>query len=136
MDQMMVEALTMADQALGATKKEEDLIMAGEANLMDFRELSRVETLRALFQAFERKRDLLRVFDHCLAADGVQIFIGQESGYTVLDDCSVVSAPYTVNGQVVGVLGVIGPTRMDYDRVISIVDATARLLGAALKDRN
>jgi heat-inducible transcriptional repressor len=135
MDQLMVEAMSMADQALAPGAKD-DYVLAGEVNLMGFRELSHVDTLKALFEAFERKRDLLRLFDTCLNAEGVQIFIGQESGYTVLDDCSVVSAPYTVNGQVVGVLGVIGPTRMDYDRVISIVDATARLLGAALKDHN
>ncbi len=135
MDQLMVEALGMAEQAIDPNQKE-DYVLAGETNLMGFQELSRVETLKALFEAFERKRDLLRLFDNCLGADGVQIFIGEESGYTVLDDCSVVSAPYTVNGEVVGVLGVIGPTRMDYDRVISIVDMTARLLGAALKERN
>ncbi len=135
MDQLMVEALNMAQQVITPSPKA-DYVLAGETNLMGFQELSRVETLRALFEAFERKRDLLRLFDNCLGADGVQIFIGEESGYTVLDDCSVVSAPYTVNGQVVGVLGVIGPTRMDYDRVISIVDTTARLLGAALKERN
>jgi heat-inducible transcriptional repressor len=135
MDQLMVEALNMAQQVITPNPKA-DYVLAGETNLMGFQELSRVETLKALFEAFERKRDLLRLFDNCLGADGVQIFIGEESGYTVLDDCSVVSAPYTVNGQVVGVLGVIGPTRMDYDRVISIVDTTARLLGAALKERN
>ncbi len=135
MDQLMVEALGMAEQAIDPNQKK-DYVLAGETNLMGFQELSRVETLKALFEAFERKRDLLRLFDNCLGAEGVQIFIGEESGYTVLDDCSVVSAPYTVNGQVVGVLGVIGPTRMDYDRVISIVDTTARLLGAALKERN
>lgn len=135
MDQLMIEALSMAEQVIQPAHKA-DYVLAGETNLMGFQELSRVETLKALFEAFERKRDLLRLFDSCLGADGVQIFIGEESGYTVLDDCSVVSAPYTVNGQVVGVLGVIGPTRMDYDRVISIVDATSRLLGAALKERN
>ena len=135
MDQLMVEALGMAEQIITPSPKA-DYVLAGETNLMGFQELSRVETLKGLFDAFERKRDLLRLFDHCLGADGVQIFIGEESGYTVLDDCSVVSAPYTVNGQVVGVLGVIGPTRMDYDRVISIVDTTARMLGAALKERN
>jgi heat-inducible transcriptional repressor len=135
MDQLMVEALSMAEQVIEPASRG-DYVLAGETNLMGFQELSRVETLKALFEAFERKRDLLRLFDNCLSAEGMQIFIGEESGYTVLDDCSVVSAPYTVNGQVVGVLGVIGPTRMDYDRVISIVDTTARLLSAALKEHN
>lgn len=135
MDQLVIEALSMAEQVIGPSSKG-DYVLAGETNLMGFQELSRVETLKALFEAFERKRDLLRLFDTCLNAEGVQIYIGEESGYTVLDECSVVSAPYTVNGQVVGVLGVIGPTRMDYDRIISIVDTTARMLSAALKDSN
>jgi heat-inducible transcriptional repressor len=67
--------------------------------------------------------------------EGIQIFIGEESGYQMLDECSMVTAPYQVDGEVVGVLGVIGPTRMAYERVIPIVDATARLLGAALKQK-
>ena len=71
----------------------------------------------------------------CLRAEGVQIFIGQESGYTILDDCSVVTAPYTLDNEVVGVLGVIGPTRMAYERVIPIVDITAKLLGSALNSK-
>jgi heat-inducible transcriptional repressor len=73
--------------------------------------------------------------DQCAGAQGVQIFIGEESGYEVLDGCSVVTAPYSLDGRVLGVLGVIGPTRMAYERVIPIVDATARLLGAALNPR-
>jgi heat-inducible transcriptional repressor len=66
---------------------------------------------------------------------GIQIFIGEESGYGMLEECSMVTAPYTVGGRILGVLGVIGPTRMAYDRVIPIVDATARLLGAALNQK-
>ena len=102
---------------------------------MTFRELGDVEKLRNLFEVFNSKRDLLHLLDQSLSAEGVQIFIGEESGYQVLDECSVVTAPYSVEGEVVGVLGVIGPTRMAYDRVIPIVDATARLLGAALNPR-
>ena len=84
------------------------------------------------FDAFTAKREMLRLLDQALDAQSAQIFIGEESGYRVLDDCSVVSAPYRVDGQVVGVLAVIGPTRMAYQRVIPIVDITARLLGSAL----
>ena len=91
-----------------------------------------MDKLRQLFKAFSTKRDILHLLDRCICANGVQIFIGQESGYQVLDECSVVSAPYSVYGDVIGVLGVIGPTRMQYDRVIPIVDITAKLLGAAL----
>ena len=75
------------------------------------------------------------LLDHSLHADGVQIFIGQESGYQMLEECSVVTAPYSTGSEVVGVLGVIGPTRMAYDRIIPIVDVTARLLGSALNSR-
>ena len=82
-----------------------------------------------------QKRDILNLLDQCVHSDGIQIFIGEESGYKMLDECSMVTAPYSVNGEVMGVLGVIGPTRMAYDRVIPIVDATARLLGAALNHK-
>ena len=97
--------------------------------------LTSVEKLRRLFEAFNEKRDFLHLLDHSLKAEGVQIFIGHESGYQILDDCSVVTAPYAQGDSVVGVLGVIGPTRMAYERVIPIVDMTAKLLGAALNSR-
>jgi heat-inducible transcriptional repressor len=77
----------------------------------------------------------LHLLDQCIHSEGIQIFIGEESGYGMLDECSMVTAPYSVDGQILGVLGVIGPTRMAYDRVIPIVDATARLLGAALNQK-
>ncbi len=112
-----------------------EYVIAGETNLMGVAELSSVEKLRRLFEAFNEKRDILHLLDQSLKAEGVQIFIGQESGYQILDDCSVVTAPYTLDNEVVGVLGVIGPTRMAYERVIPIVDMTAKLLGAALNSR-
>jgi heat-inducible transcriptional repressor len=102
---------------------------------MEFAELSDVEKLRRLFEAFNQKQDILHLLDKCAVAEGVQIFIGEESGYRVLDEVSVVTAPYNVGDEVVGVLGVIGPTRMAYERVIPIVDVTARLLSAALNPR-
>ncbi|QKT04924.1 heat-inducible transcriptional repressor HrcA [Ectothiorhodospiraceae bacterium 2226] len=110
----------------------DDFVLAGETNLMSYTEMADINTLRQLFEAFNRKRDILHLLDQSLAADGLQIFIGEEAGREVLEACSVVTAPYSVNGEVVGVLGVIGPTRMAYNRVIPIVDVTARLLGAAL----
>lgn len=113
-----------------------DYVLAGQTNLMSFPEFAEIDRLRELFEAFQQKRDLLALFDECLSAEGVQIFIGEESGYRVLDECSVVTAPYTVDGEVVGTLGVIGPTRMDYHRIIPLVDVTARLLGSALKTAN
>lgn len=128
-NQLMITALEMVDEE---AESEGDYVLAGQTNLMNYAEMSNVERLRQLFEAFNRKRDILHLLDQSLRADGIQIFIGEESGYEVLGDCSVVTAPYTVEGNVVGVLGVIGPTRMHYDRVIPIVDVTAKLLGAAL----
>jgi heat-inducible transcriptional repressor len=110
-----------------------EFVLAGETNLMDFAELSDVETLRRLFEAFSRKHLILDLLDRSINANGVQVFIGEESGYRILDDCSVVTAPYQLDDDTVGVLGVIGPTRMAYDRVVPIVDITAKLLGSALK---
>ncbi len=134
MNETMRAAVEMAGKVF-SNSEEEDYVMAGQVNLMSFKELSDVDKLRQLFEAFTTKRDILHLLDQCVSADGVQIFIGEESGYKVLDECSVVTAPYEIDDHVVGVLGVIGPTRMAYDRVIPIVDVTARLLGAALNSR-
>lgn len=135
MNDLMRAAIVMADKVFQAHDGEPTYMMTGETNLMDFAELSDMEKLRRLFEAFNQKRDILTLLDKCIAAEGVQIFIGEESGYKVLDAVSVVSAPYHMGEGVVGVLGVIGPTRMAYERVIPIVDVTARLLSAALNPR-
>jgi heat-inducible transcriptional repressor len=134
----MLDAIHLAQQAMGEPIKpgRVEYVIAGETNLMGFAELSNVEKLKRLFEAFNQQRDILHLLDQSLRAEGVQIFIGQESGYTILDDCSVVTAPYTLDKEVVGVLGVIGPTRMAYERVIPIVDITAKLLGSALNSRS
>ncbi len=136
MHDMMNAALSLGQQLFDAGQQQkDDFVLAGETNLMDFAELSDVEKLRRLFEAFAQKRDFLHLLDHTLSGEGVQIFIGEESGYDILDACSVVTAPYSVDDEVVGVLGVIGPTRMAYQRVIPIVDITAKLLGTALNSR-
>jgi heat-inducible transcriptional repressor len=137
LNQLMLDAIRVAQQVVGEPGKqgEPEYVIAGETNLMEFAELSNVDKLRRLFDAFTAKRDILHLLDQSLHAEGVQIFIGQESGYQILDDCSLVTAPYTLDNETVGVLGVIGPTRMAYDRIIPIVDVTARLLGSALKSR-
>jgi heat-inducible transcriptional repressor len=138
MNEIMQDAIAVAqkvfEQDPGAEEKLE-YVIAGETNLMGVAELSSVERLRRLFEAFNEKRDFLHLLDQSLKAEGIQIFIGHESGYQVLDDCSVVTAPYTAGDTVLGVPGVIGPTRMAYERVIPIVDMTAKLLGAALNSR-
>lgn len=132
MHDIMSLALEMADQALVAEQPQDDFVVAGQTNLMEYVELADLEKLRHLFEAFNRKRDILHLLDQALNAQGVQIFIGEESGHEALDECSVVTSAYSVDNQMLGVLGVIGPTRMAYERVIPIVDLTARLLGAAL----
>ena len=111
---------------------EPDLVVSGESNLLKIPDLGDVEKLRKLFETFTAKRDLLHLLDRSMHADSIQVFIGSESGYQALDECSVVMAPYQADGRVVGTVGVIGPTRMAYDQVISIVDVTARLLGGVL----
>ncbi len=113
-----------------------DLVTSGEANLLQYAELSDINKLRDLFNVFNEKTDLLKLLDGCTTAEGVEIFIGSESGYSVLSSCSVVGAPYHVKGDIVGVLGVVGPTRIDYQRVIPVVDITAKLLTSALNTQN
>ena len=136
LNQVMLDAITVAQQVFASGAGESlEYVIAGETNLMGVGELSSVEKLRRLFEAFNEKRDFLHLLDQSLRAEGIQIFIGRESGYQILDDCSVVTAPYSLGEQVVGVIGVIGPTRMAYERVIPIVDVTAKLLGAALNSR-
>ena len=131
-DSMMLAAINMAEQAL-VPENTGDYVLMGETKLMDFADISGMDKLKHLFDAFHKKQEILNLLDRCVEAQGIQIFIGQESGYEVLDEWSVVTAPYSVDGEQLGVLGVIGPTRMAYDRVIPIVDITARLLGTALK---
>ncbi|MFO1421221.1 MAG: heat-inducible transcriptional repressor HrcA [Candidatus Competibacteraceae bacterium] len=136
LDQLMQTVVEMAEQTFEPESNGQDYVVAGQTQLMRYADLSDLDKLRQLFEAFNHKRDLLHLFDQCLHADGVQIFIGEESGFEALEDCSVVTAPYSVAGRVLGVLGVIGPTRMAYDRVIPVVDVTARLLAAALNSQD
>ncbi|HUQ12083.1 MAG TPA: heat-inducible transcriptional repressor HrcA [Steroidobacteraceae bacterium] len=136
MNTMMKDAINVAERVFKTDDSSRmEYVIAGETNLMGAGELSSVDKLRRLFEAFNEKRDILNLLDHSLRAEGVQIFIGQESGYRILDDVSMVTAPYSADNEVVGVIGVIGPTRMAYERVIPIVDITAKLLGAALARR-
>jgi heat-inducible transcriptional repressor len=112
------------------------VVVAGGSRLLEVSDLSEdLSRLRRLFNVFERKTELLKLLNQGREAQGVNIFIGEESGVVTLDECSVVTAPYRINGQVVGALGVVGPTRMAYERVIPIVDITARLVSSALSFR-
>ena len=131
---LMAAALEAGDAALHPI--DERYIISGERNLLEVEELSsNMKRLRKLFDLFEQRTALMQLLDISHRADGIQIFIGGESGLAPLDECSVVTAPYEVDGQVVGSVGVIGPTRMAYERVIPIVDITAKLLSSALTYR-
>jgi len=133
MQRAMRTAMIMARHMFAEDDRESaDIVVSGESNLLDVPELGDVRKLRRLFDTFNTKRDLLHLLDQCLRTNGVQIFIGGESGYQAFEECSVVASPYSVDGRIVGMLGVIGPTRMSYEQVIPIVDVTARLLGGAL----
>ena len=131
MQHIMKMAIQMTDNVVN-DQNHEDYVMAGQTNLMDYAEMADMEQLRQLFDAFNTKRDVLHVLDQSIQAEGMQIFIGEESGYSAFESCSVITAQYKVSNEVVGVLGVIGPTRMAYDRVIPLVDVTAKLLGTLL----
>ncbi len=135
MNQMMVSAIALGEKALDLGDKDstKSCVIAGKTNLMEYDDLGDIQKLRQLFAAFNQKRDVLSLLDKCLQAEGIQIFIGKESGYTIFDDCSVVTAPYQLDDDQMGVLGVIGPKRMRYERVIPVVDVTAKLLTAALR---
>lgn len=130
--EFMGQVVDMAER-LFPEKADTDLLVKGEANLLNLGETTDMEKLRLLFEAFRHKRDILDLLDQCMSAQRMQIFIGAESGRQVLEDCSIITSPYTVDGQIAGVLGVVGPVRMQYERVIPMVDITAKLLGSALQ---
>ena len=132
MNSMMQDAITLAEKLFTEPENESAFVMAGQVNLMEFAELSNVDRLRALFEAFNQQRDILHLLDQCLGAEGIRVYIGEESGYKIFDGMSLVTSTYAVDDEVVGVLGVIGPSRMAYSKVIPIVDLTAKLLGSAL----
>ena len=135
MNRLMTAALDASSKAVDSNK--DGVVIAGERNLLQVDELStNVTSLRKLFEIFERRSSLMQLLDNSQHATGIQIFIGGESGYLALDECSMITAPYEAEGQVVGTLGVIGPTRMAYERVIPIVDITAKLLSNALNASN
>ncbi|MDN5869361.1 MAG: heat-inducible transcriptional repressor HrcA [Nitrococcus sp.] len=137
MTELMSVAIEVARRQFTRPEDEDDdYVIAGETNLMTFAELSNIEKLKQLFEAFDQKREIIHLLDRCLTAEGVQIFIGQESGYEVFDGLSLVTSRYQTDDEVLGVLGVIGPTRIPYDRIIPIVDVTAKLLGHALNPQH
>ena len=128
---LMSAALEASNKAV--SEGSEQYVISGERNLLAVRDLSQdVGRMRQLFELFEHKTSLVQILDLSLRGEGVQIFIGGESGVSAPDEVSVVTSPYKIGGEVVGTVGVIGPTRMAYDRVVPIVDVTAKLLSSAL----
>ena len=131
MEALLAHTIELAEQAL--VPASDDMVLAGQTRLMGVQELADLDRLRELFDAFARKREILQLLERTMRAPGVRIFIGEETGLAPLEGVSLVTAPYTARGQVLGVVGVIGPTRMAYERVIPVVQAAADALGAALK---
>ena len=128
---LMQAAVQVGSEAM--SQAQDEVVISGERNLLAVTDFSSdMNQLRRAFGLFEQKAQLIRLLDVSSEAEGVRIFIGGESQTVPVEDLSVVSAPYEVDGQVVGTLGVIGPTRMPYDRMIQIVDITARLVSNAL----
>jgi len=131
---LMKAAVQAGSEAMA--ESEEQVVVSGEHNLLGVQDLHHdMRSLRELFDVFEQKTQLMRLLDVSSRAEGVRIFIGGESRVVPFEALSIVSAPYEVNGQVVGTLAVIGPTRMPYDRMIQIVDITSRLVGNVLSQR-
>lgn len=134
-DAIMRTAIEVADATFSESlKTREEYLVQGEANLVRYGSAADTAQLTQLLEVFDHKREMLGLLDRCIQADGVKVFIGNEAGFKGLGDCSVVTAPYTVKGRPLGVLGVIGPARINYNKVIPVVDITARLLGEALAD--
>ena len=139
METLLAHTVELAEQAMagvGESTHSEGMLLAGQTRLMGVQDLSDLDRLRELFEAFARKREILQLLERTLRAPGMRIFIGEETGLAPLEGMSLITAPYraggTADGQVLGVLGVIGPTRMAYERVIPVVQAAADILGAAL----
>ncbi len=134
MHKLNQEAMQAASRVISEEEasNQGDVVLSGEQKLLDVPDLCQIETLQKLFDAFKTKRDLLDLLDRSMKANGVSVFIGEESGYSALGECSVIASPYSVDGKILGTLGVVGPTRMAYDEVISVVDITSKLLSQAL----
>jgi heat-inducible transcriptional repressor len=129
MEQLLAQSVELAEQVLVPDR--DDMVMAGQTRLMGVQELADLDRLRDLFDTFARKREILQLLERTIRAPGVRIFIGEETGLAPLEGMSLVTAPYGAGGKVLGVLGVIGPSRMAYDRVIPVVQAAADVLGDA-----
>ncbi len=140
-DHLRGEIATLMQAAVQAgsdmqAERSDQVVVSGERNLLGVQDFGNdLGALRKMFDVFEQKTQLMRLLDVSSKAEGVRIYIGGESGVVPFEELSVVTAPYEVDGQIVGTLGVIGPTRMPYDRMIKIVDITSRLVSNALSQK-
>jgi heat-inducible transcriptional repressor len=135
MERLLASSMELAEQAFAPGRDDtssESVLLAGQTRLMGLQDLADLDRLRALFEAFAEKRELLQLLERTAKAPGMRVFIGEETGLAPLEGMSLVTAPYGSEGRMLGVLGVIGPSRMAYERVIPVVEATAAILGAAL----
>ena len=132
----LMQAAVQAGSEVLAAEATDNVVVSGERNLLTVQDFGNdMSGLRRLFDVFEQKTQLMRLLDVSSRAEGVRIYIGGESQVVPFEELSVVTAPYEIDGRVVGTLGVIGPTRMAYDRMIQIVDITSRLVGNALSGK-
>ncbi|MCP4008560.1 MAG: heat-inducible transcription repressor HrcA [Proteobacteria bacterium] len=130
----MQTAVEMAQSLLNEHEEDDEVVVSGRSNLFGLPDFSETEQLKGVLDTFHTKRVLLDLVSKSLSGEGISIYIGEESGYQALEACSVIAMPYEKEGQRVGVLGVIGPTRMAYDQVVAVVDVTSKLLSSALSD--
>ena len=134
-DRIMKTAVTMVQDLFdNGDDGTDDVVVRGETNLMGVPEFTEMGKLKGIFDTFRTKHNLLDLMERSIRGDGIHIFIGDESGYEALTDCSVITAPYNIEGEGVGVIGVIGPTRMAYEDIVPVVDITARLMGNFLSE--
>ena len=133
MNDMLQTALDVTSKTFN-DESEQDFVLSGERNLVNL--MSSSEEIQKILQALSSKSAIIHLLDECIESEGVKMYIGHETGYDLLDEYSLITAPYEVDGKIAGVLGVVGPTRMSYQRVIPLVDITARLLGSAMDHVN
>lgn len=133
-NEFMSSIVTVTDHVLEEQiEKQIPFLVAGKTNLLNYQELASSEKLKALFNAFDEHNDMLSLLDKSMQAEGVKVFVGNECGNEIYQGCSIVTTPYEVEGEVLGVLGVVGPSRMNYEKVVPRVDVTAKILGSLLK---
>lgn len=140
LDELTQQAILLAEKGISANQPTQGdssgFHLSGQTNLVSMATHGQLDNLERIFQAFKQKQQILNILERSLVADGVKIFIGEESGNQSLQDCSIVTAPYKIEGESIGVLAVVGPTRMHYEKVIPIVDLTAKMLSSAMTQKS